>query len=151
MSTKRYSQPVIAQTPDGLTLCRCGCGREVHAPRLWYATKQCKDRFKLRSDPKYLRQRVWQRDKGICSQCGRDTVAQWEALAAMKFEDRLKAAVQFQIPKHRLRTGELWDAHHVIPVCKGGGEADLSNLITLCLSCHREETAALAKERKLKI
>jgi hypothetical protein len=31
----------------------------------------------------------------------------------------------------------LWDADHILPVAKGGGECDLSNMRTLCLHCHR--------------
>jgi 5-methylcytosine-specific restriction endonuclease McrA len=31
----------------------------------------------------------------------------------------------------------LWDADHIVPVIEGGGECDLENLRTLCLSCHR--------------
>ena len=37
----------------------------------------------------------------------------------------------------------LWDADHVIPVAEGGGQCDLDNLRTLCLLCHRDETARL--------
>jgi 5-methylcytosine-specific restriction protein A len=43
--------------------------------------------------------------------------------------------------------GHTWEADHIIPVIEGGGECDLSNLRTLCLKCHREQTAALAKRR----
>ncbi len=37
----------------------------------------------------------------------------------------------------------LWDADHIVPVAEGGGQCDLDNLRTLCLPCHREQTAAL--------
>jgi hypothetical protein len=40
-----------------------------------------------------------------------------------------------------------WEADHIIPVVEGGGECGLENYRTLCLSCHRKETAALAKRR----
>jgi 5-methylcytosine-specific restriction endonuclease McrA len=43
--------------------------------------------------------------------------------------------------------GHTWGMDHTIPVCEGGGCCDLSNLRTLCLPCHRKETAALAKRR----
>lgn len=147
MSTKRYSEPVIAIAPSGRPFCWCGCGREVFAPRLRYATKQCRDKFKLRSDPSYLRQQVWLRDKGICAECGRDTVAQWDRLTELKYEERLRVAAMYCIPKHRLRKGELWDVDHIVPVVQGGGEAGLDNLQTLCLSCHREKTTAAAQSK----
>jgi hypothetical protein len=37
----------------------------------------------------------------------------------------------------------LWDADHIVAVAEGGGQCDLSNLRTLCLKCHRLETARL--------
>jgi len=40
-----------------------------------------------------------------------------------------------------------WEADHIVPVIEGGGQCGLENYRTLCLSCHRKETAALAKRR----
>ena len=37
----------------------------------------------------------------------------------------------------------LWEADHIVPVAEGGGECDLTNLRTLCLRCHRENTTQL--------
>lgn len=40
-----------------------------------------------------------------------------------------------------------WEAHHLIPVVKGGGETvDLNNLQTLCQECHLKETKKLNQE-----
>lgn len=33
-----------------------------------------------------------------------------------------------------------WQADHIIPVYKGGGGCDISNLQTLCYNCHQEKT-----------
>lgn len=46
-----------------------------------------------------------------------------------------------------LGSGHTWEADHILPVVEGGGECDLSNLRTLCLPCHRAETAKLAARR----
>jgi 5-methylcytosine-specific restriction protein A len=35
-----------------------------------------------------------------------------------------------------------WEADHIVPVVEGG-DSGLDNVRTLCLPCHREETAAL--------
>ena len=43
--------------------------------------------------------------------------------------------------------GHTWEADHIIPVIEGGGECGLENYRTLCLPCHKKETAALAKRR----
>lgn len=41
----------------------------------------------------------------------------------------------------------LWEMDHILPVVRGGGGCGLDNLRTLCLRCHRAETARLATER----
>lgn len=38
-----------------------------------------------------------------------------------------------------------WEADHVIPVAEGGGGCGLDGYRTLCVACHRAETAALAR------
>jgi len=43
--------------------------------------------------------------------------------------------------------GHTWEADHIVPVVEGGGLCGLENYRTLCLSCHRRETAELAKRR----
>lgn len=40
-----------------------------------------------------------------------------------------------------------WDADHIVPVCRGGGQCGLENYRTLCVPCHKRETARLAAER----
>jgi 5-methylcytosine-specific restriction endonuclease McrA len=35
---------------------------------------------------------------------------------------------------------KYWDAHHIIPVFKGGGACDLNNFQTLCKECHKKKT-----------
>jgi 5-methylcytosine-specific restriction protein A len=37
-----------------------------------------------------------------------------------------------------------WEADHIVPVAEGGGGCDLSGYRTLCLACHKAETAKLA-------
>lgn len=40
-----------------------------------------------------------------------------------------------------------WHADHIRPVVEGGADGGLANLRTLCLACHRIETARLAARR----
>lgn len=51
-----------------------------------------------------------------------------------------------------LRDYAMWDADHIQPVIEGGGGCGLDNLRTLCVACHKAETAKLkrrlAAERK---
>lgn len=44
-------------------------------------------------------------------------------------------------------SGHTWEADHVVPVVEGGGLCGLDNYRTLCLPCHRQETAKLARRR----
>jgi 5-methylcytosine-specific restriction endonuclease McrA len=78
----------------------------------------------MRSDPAYLRAQVYKRDLGICAICGAN---------AAEYSTR------------PYRAGHLWQADHIVPVVEGGGECDLSNMRTLCTTCHRAETTALRK------
>lgn len=38
-----------------------------------------------------------------------------------------------------------WEADHIIPVAEGGGGCGPEGYRTLCIACHRKQTAALAK------
>ena len=39
----------------------------------------------------------------------------------------------------------LWEADHIVPVIEGGGECGLEGIRTLCVFCHKSETAALRR------
>jgi 5-methylcytosine-specific restriction protein A len=42
-------------------------------------------------------------------------------------------------------SSDWWDADHIVPVIEGGGECGIDNFRTLCIPCHKAETAALRK------
>jgi 5-methylcytosine-specific restriction endonuclease McrA len=91
--------------------------------------------WKLRTDPGYLRAQVFARDRGVCAHCRLDT----EILRRDK--RKLDYAARRQFEKEWGQRRHLWDADHILPVAKGGGECDLANMRTLCLKCHRKATA----------
>jgi 5-methylcytosine-specific restriction endonuclease McrA len=68
-----------------------------------------------------MRSLVKRRDKGICALCGVDT--------------------------NTREQGWRWEMDHVVPVVEGGGLCGLDGYRTLCVPCHKSETAALAKRR----
>ncbi len=118
------------------------CGVEVSGRRRTFCSDACVHQWKLRTDPGYLREQVFLRDRGVCALCGLDT----EALRKDKRKLDYKSRRQFEKDWGPRRN--LWDADHIMPVVEGGGECDLSNMRTLCLTCHREATATLRRRLK---
>ena len=115
------------------------CGLEVPKGRLTFCGDGCVHEWKLRTNPGYLREQVFARDGGVCALCRVDT----EALRKNKRKLDYKARKQFEKDWGGRRN--LWDADHIVPVCAGGGECDLSNMRTLCLQCHKKVTAELRR------
>jgi 5-methylcytosine-specific restriction protein A len=135
----------IDRGPDGRPLCRW-CRTEVPKGRRSFCSEKCVHEWKLRTDPGYLRDKAFARDRGVCAQCGADTVALRRDLRKLDFAARR----QF-LKRWKLREGSrksLWDADHIVPVAEGGGQCDLSNIRTLCLVCHRQVTARLRERLK---
>ena len=130
---------------NGRSLCRW-CNLEVPKGRFTFCSDFCVEEWKLRTDPGFLRDKVLDRDKGICSNCGVDCVAAWNHLRKLRGAARMKAFADWGLKGKSRRS--LWDADHIVPVVEGGGECDLSNLRTLCLKCHREVTAQLRVRRR---
>jgi 5-methylcytosine-specific restriction endonuclease McrA len=129
---------------NGRALCRW-CSLEVPKGRQTFCSDWCVHEWKLRTDPGYLRDKIVERDRGVCAQCGLDCNAEWNRIRRLPSGRRLVAFRQWGI-KPRARKS-LWDADHIVPVCEGGGECDIDNLRTLCLRCHRAATAALRARR----
>jgi 5-methylcytosine-specific restriction endonuclease McrA len=87
-----------------------------------------------------LREQVFGRDRGVCALCGLDTVEFSRRLKLFPLKKRQELRARLGMPRSRQ---SFWDADHIVPVAEGGGECDLSNLRTLCLWCHENETARL--------
>jgi 5-methylcytosine-specific restriction protein A len=127
----------------GRNLCRW-CSLEVPAGRFTFCSDFCVEEWKLRSNSGHLRERVFARDKGICAICGVDCQAALLHLKKARGVARLKVQAAWGVSGKRK---SLWDADHITPVVEGGGECDLSNMRTLCLRCHRAQTAELRLRR----
>ena len=125
----------LPRGPNGMILCRW-CGTECANKQRTFCSGRratfvrgggylleglgCIHEHCLRSDPSYARRCVWARDRGKCALCA--TVAP-------------------------ARVGHTWHMDHIIPVIEGGGSCGLENLRTLCIPCHKKETAKLAARR----
>jgi 5-methylcytosine-specific restriction endonuclease McrA len=107
------------------------------------------EEWRLRTDPGYIREKVLERDRGVCAQCGVDCVAAWKHLKRLRGAAGLKARLEWGLRLGSAGRKSLWDADHIVPVVEGGGECDLKNIRTLCLKCHRAVTTQL-REKRLK-
>ena len=134
---------------NGRPLCRW-CQMEILAKRRrTFCSDYCVHQWRLRSDPGYLRDQVFLRDGGVCSECGLDTVKAYRELKRSRGPARDEALEMWGVRTLTARRS-LWDVDHILPVAEGGGECDLDNLRTLCLMCHREATAELRRRMRVK-
>ncbi len=140
----RTHPSLLQRGPNGLPLCRW-CDLEILAKRRrTFCSDYCVHQHRLRTDPGYLRDQVFARDRGVCALCQADTVAIFAALKRARGAARA-AGLSLYGMKSITSRRSLWDADHILPVAEGGGQCDLDNLRTLCLPCHREATANLRR------
>ncbi len=133
----------------GRPLCRW-CQLEILAPRRRsFCSAYCVHQWRLRSDPGYLRDLVFARDRGVCALCDTDTTAAWSLLKRSRGTAREQLLSMWGMASIAARRS-LWDADHILPVAEGGGGCDLENMRTLCLPCHREVTADLRRRSQAK-
>ena len=130
----------VERSESGRPLCRW-CRSEVPAPRRTFCSDTCVHDWKLRTNPGYLREQVFARDKGVCGQCGADTVALRRDMRKLDLAARRRFLRDWGLREGSRKS--MWDADHIVPVAEGGGQCDLSKMRTLCLRCHREATSAL--------
>ena len=139
----------LALGPTGRPLCRW-CELEIAARRRRsFCSEFCVHQWRLRSDPGYLRDQVFARDSGLCALCATDTVRAYAQLKRSRGALRVEALAMWGLASPAARRS-LWDADHIVPVAEGGGGCDLDNVRTLCLPCHREQTAALRQRLGLR-
>ena len=141
-----------ARGENGRLLCR-QCKVEVPKGRRTFCSDLCVHEWKVLSDPAYLREMVFRRDRGVCAECHRDCEALYKEVAKRFREPNYREALieleaegfDFRSRYYGITRGTLWQADHIVPVIEGGGECGLENLQTLCTPCHKAATAALRK------
>ena len=126
------------------------CGAVVPAGRRTWCSKECVEAFRLEHDWQHIRRRVHERDGGICAVCGADCDRINRLARTLRWRDR--EAYRYlrdfyrTIGHHDVFYFSQWQADHIVERVRGGGH-ELENLRTLCLECHKRETARLAAER----
>lgn len=141
----RVERKSIPRGPNGRGLCRW-CSLEVPRGRYTFCSEFCVHEWKLRTQPAYLRQKVFERDHGICAGCGVDTVVAAHKLRTARGANRASLLAHWGLGRRSRKS--LWDADHILPVIEGGGECDLENIRTYCLRCHRQATILLRRRRQ---
>jgi len=103
--------------------------------------------WRLRSSATYLRECVFERDRGVCAMCRSDTHRLRRKVMRLPFAERMRElrALQGRGVIHRGRKS-WWEADHITPVVEGG-DSSLDNVRTLCIPCHRAVTRALRERR----
>src|SRR5271165_4770000 len=130
----------IERGASGRPLCRW-CPAEVPPRRRTFCSENFVHEWKLRTDPGYLREEVFERDKGVCARGGVDTTGIRRDVRKLDYAARRRFFREWGLREGSRKS--LWDADHIVPVAEGGGQCDLTNMRTLCLRCHREATTAL--------
>ena len=154
MSTRR-TQPgawgKVEKGPNGRGLCR-ECNVEVPKGRRTFCSDACVHEWSMRTNPGYVRQQVFKRDKGVCAMCGLDT-ERWAGERRREW-DRIKREKDVDAYRTFRENNALffsrttyWDADHIVPVVEGGGLCGLENYRTLCIPCHKQVTRELAGRR----
>ncbi|NLT65885.1 MAG: HNH endonuclease [Acidobacteria bacterium] len=147
MSTRRkrpggWIHRTLERGPNGRGICRW-CRTEVPVKRRTFCSDSCVHEWRLRTDPGYLREQVFARDRGICAVCGLDTIEFYRRFQLVPV--RKRRALRHSLGMH-VRRRSFWDADHILPVAEGGGECDLDNLRTLCLWCHQDRTVEFTRK-----
>ena len=139
-------------------VCRCGCGRVPTGRRHNWFSQACVDGWLMRTSPSFVRQKVLERDRGICARCGLDAEYLRTVINEMRGTCRryshwsdsgevntwLRGTGRDFLNEHGLESGRaLWEAHHQVAVAEGGGLCGLDGYETLCRWCHQRETKAL--------
>lgn len=141
--TRYLNSSMLPSIPKGF--CKW-CGGK--AARVWCGV-QCRQEAYVRMG--YVTNYLLVRDRGRCKKCGLDTKWLTQQINNIQWiwrRDRNMPHIEF----HRQlgwtdRYNRLWEADHIIPVSEGGGCCGLENFQTLCLPCHKNESAILAKRR----
>jgi len=150
-------------------LCRW-CKEDVPKPRRTWCGDECVNEYLVRNNRNDACRLVEERDQGVCTLCGLDTleikalrdqcsqVSKWSHYYTVSSNHTdYEGYHGWWYKRFSQDWGSwakplytLWEADHIIPVIEGGGCCGLDNLRTLCVACHRMETAALAGRRAQK-
>jgi 5-methylcytosine-specific restriction enzyme A len=173
MSMFRWKNlPPFRKDASGNYLCRL-CKQPCADESRHWCSEECLRKYLTISNGAYVRAQLFERDGGICAECGVNGAQMNEALARLK-DDLLHPLLMTIHPmivttlraegwtnvKLRGRGSyadavaftSCWEADHVQSVAEGGGQCGLENYRTLCFVCHKraskEQASARARARR---
>lgn len=129
----------------GHWLCR-NCQALVPKGRYSYCSQKCSDDFAIKYFPSHTRSAVFARDKGVCAGCGFDIGKLERAISAALWKFGHGG---FTRRDARILLNELkaeWQADHIVECARGGWGLGIENFRTLCIECHKKETARLVRQ-----
>ncbi|GEM49159.1 HNH endonuclease [Deinococcus cellulosilyticus] len=164
--TPQSELPAERFDENGNRLCRL-CSTPLSGRRRSWCSQDCQDHWLIRSMPSFARKKVFERDRGVCAECGVDAHTRDSRIARQvrAEEKRVKAILSPQQLKQHLQshlqqvatefgldTPKMmgWQMDHIVAVEDGGGECGLENLQTLCTVCHKKKSKAQAAVRSRK-
>lgn len=127
--------------PNGRRICCCGCKREIPKGKHYWYGEKCVHKFRMWTDPGYLRSQVQRRDQGVCAKCFLDTRHLQSVASGLPDEVSREIYVAFNSG-----SGSWWEADHIVEV-GDGGKNEMSNMQTLCMVCHKAKTKEYARRR----
>lgn len=172
----RRNSKSVPRVASGIKLCQV-CDQPATIRGL-YCSEEHADLFRQRSSESYARMKTFERDKGVCAECGLDTkivefsrrkaTEPWQSYRikpSEKAKNRTETEcrsikvrymavwsrmiVRLGVPEHLWKSGPLWHSDHILPVYRGGGETGIENRQTLCFKCHQDKTSAESHGRRL--
>ncbi|GAW81974.1 DNA helicase [Plasmodium gonderi] len=124
----------------------------------------CRKMYFLKKSSTSIRRLIYERDKGVCNICKLDCTNLIRQIKSQKYFP-INEKIDYFIKKYPLfieninhlthilqkpMDGRIWHVDHILPVCKGGGQASFDNLQTLCTFCHKKKTKDDMKKKRKK-
>ena len=168
MSIFRWKNlPAFRKDKFGYYLCRL-CKQPCPEMERYWCSEECLRNYLFMSDGSYVRGKLFERDLGICAECGVNAAQMDDALARLK-DDLLHPLLMSIHPMivatlraegwknirvrgrgsyaDAIEYTSCWEADHVRAISEGGGECGLENYRTLCFVCHKKVSAGQAAAR----
>lgn len=126
---------------NGKRACRY-CHRDIprESRRTSYCSGECQHEFRILNEAEYAKACVLVRDVGVCAGCRVRTIP---SFPAGWWTPGQVYPISYYCRKRLL---SAFECDHVLEVARGG-TSELSNLQTLCSTCHAKKTKRFAAER----